>query len=147
MPPPLRDMTRCIGQCYSIYWYICLLCHWPIPFHTMHLEQYKCDLIKDFPPYPRMGNDRVYLCDVGSRPYRIQELKRPTLCRWRIRTVAGRAGFHRGRLVNPPRPEKKSLLSAFGLDALVLFKRKKMAILFLFLHASGGGVTDYQYVR
>ncbi len=25
--PPLRDTTRCIGPCYSIYWYICLLCH------------------------------------------------------------------------------------------------------------------------
>ena len=36
MPLPLRIMTRCIGLCYSIYWYICLPCHWPIPFHTMH---------------------------------------------------------------------------------------------------------------
>ena len=34
----LRDMTRCIGQCYSIYWYICLLYHWPIQFHTIHLN-------------------------------------------------------------------------------------------------------------
>ena len=32
----------------------------------------------------------------------------------------------------PAKTENKSLLSAFGLDALVLFKRKKMAIFFLF---------------
>lgn len=58
------------------------------------LEQYKCDLIKDFPPYPRMGNDRFYLCHVGGRPYRIQKLKRPTLCRCHIRTVTGSLFFH-----------------------------------------------------
>ena len=32
----------------------------------------------------------------------------------------------------PAKSENKSLLSAFGLDALVLFKRKKMVIFFLF---------------
>ena len=32
----------------------------------------------------------------------------------------------------PAKTEKKTLLSSFGLDAFVLFKRKKMAIFFLF---------------
>ena len=32
----VTNYDRCIGLCYSIYWYICLPCHWPIPFHTMH---------------------------------------------------------------------------------------------------------------
>ena len=49
------------------------------------LEQYKCDLIKDFPPYPCMGNNRIYLRHVGSRPYRIQEFERTALCRRRFR--------------------------------------------------------------
>lgn len=58
------------------------------------LEQYKCDLIKDFPTHSRMGNHWIYLCNVGSRPYRIQEFKRPTLCRWCICINAGPVCFH-----------------------------------------------------
>jgi hypothetical protein len=41
-----------------------------------------------------MGNDRFYLCHVGGRPYRIQKLKRPTLCRCHIRAVTGSLFFH-----------------------------------------------------
>ena len=57
------------------------------------LEQYKCDLIKDFPPI-RVWGTIGFICAM-----------------WAV---------------------NKSWLSAFGLDALVLFKRKKMAIFFLF---------------
>lgn len=41
-----------------------------------------------------MGNDWFYLRHVGSRPYRIQELQRTTLCRRCIRTLAGFILFH-----------------------------------------------------
>ena len=57
------------------------------------LEQYKCDLIKDF-PYPRMGNYRLYLCHVGSRPYGIQKFERTALCGCRFCIVTRILFFH-----------------------------------------------------
>ena len=52
------------------------------------LEQYKCDLIKDFPPIRVWGNYRFYLCHVGGRPYRFQEFERAALCRRCFRAIA-----------------------------------------------------------
>ena len=83
------------------------------------------------PSYPCMGNDWFYLRHVGSRPYRIQEFQRTTLCRRCIRTLAGLYSFTLPAM-QTGQTEKKTLLSSFGLDAFVLFKRKKMAIFFLF---------------
>lgn len=87
------------------------------------LEQYKCDLVKDFPPI-RVCNHRFHLCHVGSRPYRIQELQCTTLCRSKFSLTFGDIFFHAASCP-PAKNENKTLLSSFGLDALSLFKRKR----------------------
>ena len=77
-----------------------------------------------------MGNGRLYLCHVGCGPYRVQGKCGTTLCGshlaacWALRLHPACLPSHALR--------RKTMLSAFGLDALVLFKRKKMAIFFLF---------------
>lgn len=93
------------------------------------LERYKMDLVKDF--HPCMGNGRLYLCHVGCGPHRVQGKFGTALCGSHIGSHAGTLCFHFASLP-PMRSEGKTMLSAFGLDALVLFKRKKMAIFFLF---------------
>lgn len=78
-----------------------------------------------------MGNGRLYLCHVGCGPYRVQGKFGTALCGSHIGSHAGTLCFHFASL--PPHAQRrKTMLSAFGLDALVLFKRKKMAIFFLF---------------
>ena len=79
-----------------------------------------------------MGNNRFYLCHVGCRPYRIQEFKCTTLCRRCFRIATRTLFIYAPGTCRPAKSENKSWLSAFGLDALVLFKKKKMAIFFLF---------------
>ena len=78
-----------------------------------------------------MGNGRLYLCHVGCGPYRVQGKFGTALCGSHIGSHAGTLCFHFATCP-PMRSEGKTMLSAFGLDALVLFKRKKMAIFFLF---------------
>lgn len=78
-----------------------------------------------------MGNGRLYLCHVGCGPYRVQGKFGTALCGSHLGSHAGTLCFHFASL--PPHAQRrKTMLSAFGLDALVLFKRKKMAIFFLF---------------
>lgn len=58
------------------------------------LEQYKCDLIKDFPPI-RVWGTIGFICAMWAVDhYRIQEFKRPTLCRWCICINDGLVCFH-----------------------------------------------------
>ena len=51
------------------------------------LEQYKCDLVKDFPPI-RVWGTIGFICAMwGVDPYRFQNSS-TTLCRWCCRTIA-----------------------------------------------------------
>ncbi|MGN0049052.1 MAG: nucleoside permease [Bacteroides sp.] len=95
------------------------------------LERYKLDLVKDFPPI-RVWGTVGFICamwavDLTGFKADATQLKVAA-------TAACLLGLYAFSLPAciPARSEKKSLLSAFGLDALVLFKRKKMAIFFLF---------------
>lgn len=95
------------------------------------LERYKLDLVKDFPPI-RVWGTVGFICamwavDLTGFKTDATQLKVSA-------TAACLLGLYAFSLPAciPARSEKKSLLSAFGLDALVLFKRKKMAIFFLF---------------
>jgi NHS family xanthosine MFS transporter len=95
------------------------------------LEQYKFDIVKTFPPIRTLGtigfivamwvvdltgfknsNAQLYIGSIASLFLGLYSFTLPQ-CK-------------------PAKSESKSLLSAFGLDALVLFKSKKMAIFFLF---------------
>ncbi len=95
------------------------------------LEKYKCDIIKDFPPIRVWGT-------VGF-----------ILAMWTVDLTgfkATNAQFYVGAICSillgiysftlpacpPQKSETKSMAEAFGLNALYLFKRKKMAIFFLF---------------
>ena len=78
-----------------------------------------------------MGNGRLYLCHVGCGPYRVQGKFGTALCGSHLGSMLGLYAFTLPACP-PMRSEGKTMLSAFGLDALVLFKRKKMAIFFLF---------------
>ena len=78
-----------------------------------------------------MGNDRLYLRHVGCGPYRVQGKFSAQLYVAAISAaMLGLIRFHPAGLP-PKRSEGKTMLSAFGLDARI-FKRKKMAIFFLF---------------
>ena len=122
----------------SMYWamFLNLLAYMPtlslantISYNA--LEKYKCDIIKDFPPIRVWGT-------VGF-----------ILAMWTVDLTgfkSSNAQFYVGAVSSillamysftlPPCPpvkgETKSLAEAFGLNALFLFKRKKMAIFFLF---------------
>ena len=122
----------------SMYWamFLNLLAYMPtlslantISYNA--LEKYKCDIIKDFPPIRVWGT-------VGF-----------ILAMWTVDLTgfkATNAQFYVGAICSillglysftlpacpPQKSETKSLAEAFGLNALYLFKRKKMAIFFLF---------------
>ena len=72
-----------------------------------------------------------FICAMFGRPYRNQEFQRTS---WWYGASALLLGLYSFTLpaCKPAKTEKKTLLSSFGLDAFVLFKRKKMAIFFLF---------------
>ena len=76
------------------------------------LEQYKCDLIKDFPPI-RVWGTIGFICAMWAVD--LTGFKNSSAQLY----VGGASALLLG-------------LYSFGLDALVLFKRKKMAIFFLF---------------
>ncbi len=95
------------------------------------LEQYKLDLIKDFPPI-RVWGTVGFICAMWAvdltgfktgpaQPY-VAAISAIVLVLYAFSLPA----------CPPARSEGKTMLSAFGLDALVLFKQKKMAIFFLF---------------
>lgn len=95
------------------------------------LEQYKCDLIKDFPPIRVWGTIgfifAMWAVDLTGFKNSSAQLY-----------VGGFSALVLGLYAftlpscPPSKNVKKSMLSAFGLDALVLFKQKKMAIFFFF---------------
>lgn len=95
------------------------------------LEQYKCDLVKDFPPI-RVWGTIGFICAMWAVD--LTGFKNGSAQLY----VAGASALVLGLYAftlpacRPAKSENKSVLSAFGLDALVLFKRKKMAIFFVF---------------
>ena len=95
------------------------------------LEQYKCEIVKDFPPI-RVWGTIGFICAMWA----VDLTGFKSSCAHLY--VGGAAAFLLGLYsftlpaCPPTKSENKSMLSAFGLDALVLFKRKKMAIFFLF---------------
>ena len=95
------------------------------------LEKYKLDLVKDFPPIRVWGTVgficAMWLVDLTGFKYSAAQLYVAAIS-------AAVLGLYSFTLppYPPERNEKKTWLSAFGLDALVLFKQKKMAIFFLF---------------
>ena len=95
------------------------------------LEQYKCEIVKDFPPI-RVWGTIGFICAMWAVDLTGFKSSCAPLY------VGGSAAFLLGLYsftlpaCPPTKSENKSMLSAFGLDALVLFKRKKMAIFFLF---------------
>ena len=95
------------------------------------LEKYKLDLVKDFPPIRVWGTVgficAMWLVDLTGFKYSAAQLHVAAIS-------AAVLGLYSFTLppCPPERNEKKTWLSAFGLDALVLFKQKKMAIFFLF---------------
>lgn len=95
------------------------------------LEKYKLDLVKDFPPIRVWGTVgficAMWLVDLTGFKYSAAQLYVAAISA----VVLGLYSFTLPPCP-PERNEKKTLLSAFGLDALVLFKQKKMAIFFLF---------------
>ena len=95
------------------------------------LEQYKCDLIKDFPPI-RVWGTIGFICAMWAVDLTGFKNSSAQLYVGGISAIL--LGLYAFTLpaCPPTRNAKKSMLSAFGLDALVLFKQKKMAIFFFF---------------
>ena len=95
------------------------------------LEQYKCDLIKDFPPI-RVWGTIGFICAMWAVD--LTGFKNSSAQLYVGGASALLLGLYSFTLpaCRPAKSENKSWLSAFGLDALVLFKKKKMAIFFLF---------------
>lgn len=95
------------------------------------LEQCKGDIIKDFPPI-RVWGTIGFICAMWAVDLTGFKSSYAQLY------VGGAAALILGLYsftlpaCPPTKSENKSMLSAFGLDALVLFKRKKMIIFFLF---------------
>ena len=95
------------------------------------LEQYKLDLIKDFPPI-RVWGTVGFICAMWAVD--LTGFKNSSAQLYVGGASALLLGLYAFTLpaCKPAKTEKKTLLSSFGLDAFVLFKRKKMAIFFLF---------------
>ena len=95
------------------------------------LEQYKCDLVKDFPPI-RVWGTIGFICAMWAVD--LTGFKNSSAQLYVGASSALLLGLYSFTL--PPCPpaknQSKTLLSSFGLDALSLFKRKKMAIFFFF---------------
>ncbi len=95
------------------------------------LEKYKCDIVKDFPPI-RIWGTIGFICAMWVVD--LTGFKSSNLQLW----VAGASAFLLGVYsfslpkCPPAKSESKTMLSAFGLDALSLFKQKKMVIFFVF---------------
>lgn len=95
------------------------------------LENNNFDIVKDFPPI-RVWGTVGFICAMWAVD--LTGFKHSCA---QLYVSAGAAlvlGLYSFSLPKcpPAKSESKTLLSSFGLDALVLFKRKKMAIFFLF---------------
>ena len=95
------------------------------------LEKHNLDLVKDFPPI-RVWGTVGFICAMWAVDLTGSKASAAQLYVAAISAAA--LGLYAFSLppCPPQRSEGKTMLSAFGLDALVLFKRKKMAIFFLF---------------
>ena len=94
------------------------------------LERYKMDLVKDFPPI-RVWGTVGFICAMWAVDLTGFKASAAQLYVAAISQHAGALRLHPACLPSHAL-RRKTMLSAFGLDALVLFKRKKMAIFFLF---------------
>jgi NHS family xanthosine MFS transporter len=95
------------------------------------LEQYKCDLVKSFPPI-RVWGTIGFICAMWTVD--ITGFKNTNAQLYVSSIAALLLGLYSFTLPSclPSKSERKSVLTSFGLDALVLFKQKKMIIFFLF---------------
>ena len=95
------------------------------------LEKHNLDLVKDFPPI-RVWGTVGFICAMWAVD--LTGFKASAAQLYVAAISAAALGLYAFSLppCPPQRSEGKTMLSAFGLDALVLFKRKKMAIFFLF---------------
>lgn len=95
------------------------------------LERYKCDLIKDFPPI-RVWGTIGFICAMWVVD--LSGFKHSSAQLYIGAASALLLGVYAFTLpaCPPAQTEGKSLASSFGLEALVLFKKKRMAIFFLF---------------
>jgi len=94
------------------------------------LEQYHYDIVKVFPPIRTFGTIgfivAMWVVDLTGFNSNAQLYLAAAAA-----IVLGFYSFTLPKCI-PAKSQRKSWLSAFGLDALVLFKRRKMAIFFLF---------------
>ncbi|MGC9150191.1 MAG: nucleoside permease [Microbacter sp.] len=95
------------------------------------LEQYHYDIVKVFPPIRTFGTIGFI---VAMWVVDLTGFKNSNAQLYLAAAAAIVLGFYSFTLPKciPAKTQRKSWLSAFGLDALVLFKRRKMAIFFLF---------------
>ena len=95
------------------------------------LEKHHMDLVKDFPPI-RVWGTVGFICAMWAVD--LTGFKASAAQLYVAAASAAALGLYAFSLppCPPQRGEGKTMLSAFGLDALVLFKQKKMAIFFLF---------------
>ena len=96
------------------------------------LEKHGMDVVKDFPPI-RVWGTVGFICAMWAVD--LSGIARSNAQLFVSSGAALLLGLYSFTLpACPPsaRGERKSLMSALGLDALVLFKQKKMAIFFLF---------------
>lgn len=95
------------------------------------LERSRCDIVKDFPPI-RVWGTVGFICAMWAVD--LTGFKNTSAQLYVSAASALVLGLYAFTLpaCPPAKTEKKNWLSAFGLDALVLFKKKKMIIFFLF---------------
>lgn len=95
------------------------------------LEKYRCDLIKDFPPIRVWGTIGFI---VAMWAVDLTGFKNSSAQLYVGGASALLLGLYSFTLpaCPPAQSGKKSMLSMFGLDALILFKKRKMAVFFIF---------------
>lgn len=95
------------------------------------LENNRFDIVKDFPPI-RVWGTIGFICAMWAVD--LTGFKHSCAQLYVSGVAALVLGFYSFSLPKcpPAKSENKTLLSSFGLDALVLFKRRKMAIFFFF---------------
>lgn len=103
------------------------------------LEKAKLDIIKDFPPI-RVWGTIGFICAMWTVD--LTGFKHSNMQLYVAAIAALVLGVYAFTLPKcpPTKSENKTFISAFGLDALVLFKRKRMAIFFLFAMLLGAAL-------
>lgn len=103
------------------------------------LEQYHYDIVKEFPPIRTFGTIgfivAMWVVDITGFKNSSAQLYMAGISA----VVLGLYSFTLPKCP-PAKSQKKSWLSAFGLDALVLFRSSKMAIFFLFAMLLGAAL-------